>query len=299
MKISPSCRRTEIAMQKRIYISDLDGTLLNNEPALSGYSRRQINHLIESGVHFTIASARNIASLRRLLGNIAFRLPVIEINGAFITDYHSGKHLVVNEINPSITLEITKTILGAGCMPFICAYDGERDNIYYEQVVNGGMEWFLNDDSEEHTDRIRQVETLEHIHTEQIVCFTVIGPNSVVKGLSDAINAKFADLLDCYFFQNIYSPEWYWLTIHDRNARKEIAIKKLIELYGFLPRELTVFGDQLNDQGMMLLNRLGSETIAVENAAEKIKQLASRTIGPNIHDSVADYILQDNNLKPV
>ncbi|AQQ70455.1 Pyridoxal phosphate phosphatase YigL [Limihaloglobus sulfuriphilus] len=286
-------------MHKRIYISDLDGTLLNNDPALSEYSQRQINHLIESGVEFTIASARNIASLRRLLGNIQFRLPVIEINGAFITDYHSGKHLVVNDITSSLTHEITKTILDIGCMPFICAYDGERDNIYYEQVVNGGMEWFLNDDSEQHTDRIRQIETLEHIHSEQIVCYTVIGPNAIVKELSDAITAKFADLLDCYFFQNIYSPQWYWLTIHDRNARKEIAIKKLIELYGYSPRQLTVFGDQLNDEGMMLLNKIGSETVAVENAAEKIKQIASKTIGVNIHDSVVNYILEQNNISPV
>ena len=283
---------------KRIYISDLDGTLLNNDPAISGYSFTQINRLIAAGVNFTIASARNIASLRKLLGNINFRLPIIEINGAFITDYNSGEHLVVNEISPAITRPLTETILENGCMPFICAFDGKRDNIYYERSINGGMEWFLNDDTEEHTSRIQQIETLEHILNEQVVCFTVIGPYEIMNRLNTAVTAKYGDYLDCYFFQNVYSPEWYWLTIHDKRARKELAIQKLIELHGVGPERLTVFGDQINDEGMMRLNEIGATSIAVENATEKIRSLATEVIGPNIHDSVVDYILKENGLAP-
>ena len=43
-----------------IYISDLDGTLLNSKGELSDKTAEIINKLIKDGMHFTIATARSI-----------------------------------------------------------------------------------------------------------------------------------------------------------------------------------------------------------------------------------------------
>ena len=280
----------------RVYISDLDGTLLNNQPALSDYSRKQIEKIIASGVNFTVASARNLGSLRQMLGDIDFPLPVIEINGAYITDYKTAEHLVVNQIQSSIVFDICTQADQLGCMPFITAFDGTKDQLYYEGVCNGGMEWFLGDKTEGHSRGARQIEKFDHILHEQIVCLTVIGYYQQIKELYTAIEERFPDQLDNHFFPNPYSPDWYWLTIHDTKARKELAINKLMELHGFSPEQIVVFGDNLNDAGMMALNQCGATSIAVANATEQIRGLASKVIGTNEADSVVNYIIEQEGI---
>jgi len=49
---------------KTLYVSDLDGTLLNREPRLSAYTAETLNLLIEEGLPFTYATARSVHSAR-------------------------------------------------------------------------------------------------------------------------------------------------------------------------------------------------------------------------------------------
>ena len=65
-----------------LYISDLDGTLLRPDGALSDYSRDGLNGLIADGMHFTVATARSVVSIRQLLQGLQLSLPVINLNGA-------------------------------------------------------------------------------------------------------------------------------------------------------------------------------------------------------------------------
>ena len=50
-----------------LYISDLDGTLLNSEGKLSEYTIKTINEMIEEGLDFTIATARGFDSVKSIL----------------------------------------------------------------------------------------------------------------------------------------------------------------------------------------------------------------------------------------
>ncbi|XEC94773.1 HAD family hydrolase [Paenibacillus tarimensis] len=63
-----------------LYVSDLDGTLLNAERRVGEDSIRILNELIEQGLHFMIATARSIESAQPLLAGINLILP-----GIFIT----------------------------------------------------------------------------------------------------------------------------------------------------------------------------------------------------------------------
>jgi len=52
-------------MENRLYISDLDGTLLRNDATLSDYSKTKIQELVKNGVHFSVSSERG-----RYSGNV-------------------------------------------------------------------------------------------------------------------------------------------------------------------------------------------------------------------------------------
>jgi hypothetical protein len=63
---------------------------LRSDATLSDLARDGINRLPDAGVHLSLASARGTAGMRVLLDGVRLRLPVIELNGAFVSDLHSG-----------------------------------------------------------------------------------------------------------------------------------------------------------------------------------------------------------------
>jgi hydroxymethylpyrimidine pyrophosphatase-like HAD family hydrolase len=89
-----------------IYISDLDGTLLRNDVSLSDYSRENLKLLLKKGAKFTVASARRVSGIRKMLGDLPITLPIINFNGAFLSDYRTGKHQVINALSPYVAMEL-------------------------------------------------------------------------------------------------------------------------------------------------------------------------------------------------
>ena len=61
-----------------IYVSDLDGTLLRDDATLSAFSRNVLRELLRNDIPFTVASARNVTSIRAILAGLKLHLPVIE-----------------------------------------------------------------------------------------------------------------------------------------------------------------------------------------------------------------------------
>ena len=83
-------------MNRHLYITDLDGTLLNREGVLSDTSRAMIREILEAGIGFTVATARHIASVQPIFRDIPLTLPVITGGGACISNPGTGTHELVN-----------------------------------------------------------------------------------------------------------------------------------------------------------------------------------------------------------
>ena len=81
---------------KTLYISDLDGTLLNKEASLSEFTKETLNQLIQDGMLFTYATARSSISASTVTQGLNIKLPVIVYNGTFIKDISNGEFLVSN-----------------------------------------------------------------------------------------------------------------------------------------------------------------------------------------------------------
>lgn len=69
---------------KTLYISDLDGTLLNKSAKVSDFTENAVNNLIEKGMQFSYATARSLSSASVITAKLNINMPVIVYNGAFI-----------------------------------------------------------------------------------------------------------------------------------------------------------------------------------------------------------------------
>ena len=272
-----------------LYVSDLDGTLLDSETTLSQFSRDTLNALMDQGLLFTVASARSVASMRHVLAGLRLCLPVVEVNGAFVSDLAGGRHYVVHELHRDILPGLWQQITDAGYLPFISTYDGNADRCYYRDITNEGMAWYVRNRMLNQDPRMHYLHDLERGLEEQVVSLRVIGTGREMENLSYEMSQPFAGRIQTQCFENLSSPGWHWLTIQDAGATKEAGIRYVQRLKGLEDRRLVVFGDEKNDLGMF---KLADEALAVANAVPAVKERATGIIESNDADGVAKYISQ-------
>ena len=71
---------------KNLYITDLDGTLLNSKAELSQRSSDIISDLINDGVMFSVATARTKATVLDMFKDVGLNMPVALMNGVSVFD---------------------------------------------------------------------------------------------------------------------------------------------------------------------------------------------------------------------
>ena len=75
---------------KTLYVTDLDGTLLNTHDTINPYSIEVINSLVDQGMLFTYATARSLVSASVVAKGLSTKIPVIAYNGEFIIHPATG-----------------------------------------------------------------------------------------------------------------------------------------------------------------------------------------------------------------
>ena len=277
-----------------VYVSDLDGTLLGDDASLSAFSRGAPRELLRDHLPFTVASARSVTSIRAVLAGLNFHLPIIEFNGALISDLESGQHQIINSIDSVIVEDVYQLIGTFECTPFVSTFNGAEDRLFYSNIINEGMRWYLKDRREHRDERLRFVEDLALSFHDEIVCLTVIGPGGLLSELEHAVKERHVNSVETHCLENWYSPGWHWLTIHDHRATKGQAISVLREQWSLDSSELVVFGDSGNDIEMF---QLADRAIAVSNATDELKRYATQIIGSNHEDSVVRFTRGDWNAR--
>lgn len=273
--------------RRTVYVTDLDGTLLGTDARLSQRTRAGLAALLEGGLMLTVASARSVVAIQLMFDGLQLPLPVIEFNGAFISDLATGRHLVTNAIDADAVGEVYRTVLSAGCLPFVSTFDGDSDRLYYTETRNPGMKWYLDDRVSNHDPRVSRTENLSSRLTEQVVSLTVIDRPEPLEELHLTLADEFGGVLAMHTFDSLYSPGWNWLTVHDARATKDQALAALLSMQGLDGAEVVAFGDTDCD---IALFRAADRSFAVANASEGLRSLATDVIGANDEDGVVEFL---------
>jgi len=130
---------------KRIYITDLDYTLLDSRAQLSEKTLRGLEKLNENNIDFTLASARSIKNIQIIFSGVTLKLPVIEFNGSFVSCLDDGNHLIVNSIKKDLVDKILSITGSIGLYPFYYILKDKKDLMYFPEIINAGQEWHCSD----------------------------------------------------------------------------------------------------------------------------------------------------------
>lgn len=270
-----------------LYVTDLDGTLLNRRDRVSAFSAEAINGLVERGLPFTCATARSWSSAQKVAAGVDFRLPVIVYNGAFLLDPRTGKRLVERKFAPEQRDFLQGLLSQAGVSPIVYAFvDGEERVSWRTDRMNEGVSFYIG--SRKGDRRLRPVEEDRALYGGEPFYFTCIGAKEDIFPLWERLREEKSWIVT--FQQELYRTE-YWLEIMPPQATKAHAARELKELLGC--KRLVVFGDAVND---LPLFQAAEESYAVENAVPEVKAAAAGIIESNEQDGVAKWLLEHGKL---
>jgi hypothetical protein len=268
---------------KTLYISDLDGTLLQPNVELSKRTVNILNTLISQGVHFTVATARSIASVRTILKDVTMKLPIILMNGVCIYDLSKNEYLKVETFSKESTQLLMSIISSNKLKGFAYTMKNGVMSTYYEDLSNRALRDFYQERVTLYKKPFIQIEDFGLLAEEPLIYFTVMD----VKENLDLIYPYVENTpdLNSVMYKDNYSPDMWYLEIFSKNASKYHAVQYIREYLG--ADSVTCFGDNRND---LPLFEASDHRIAVANAVEELKARADAVIDSNKRDGVALWL---------
>lgn len=277
-----------------VYVCDLDGTLLGSDGTLSAFSRAALNRLLDAGVSLTVASARGTPGMRSLLAGVGFRLPVIELNGAFISEIDSGRHLVSNVLSAAESCAAVEILLGTGNDPVITTWDGERDGVHFGSRTNESTAWYVEEKRKYRDPRLAPCEDLFGVaQGEDVAQITTFALDGEAAELAERLRGAVGKGAFVHSAANFYWPGWTEITIQHKDAIKGAAIPALLEACGSAGARVVACGDHLNDLSMFAV---ASHSVAPANAHPEVLDCAAEVVGSNDEDGIVRYLLDSHDL---
>ncbi len=269
---------------KNLYVSDLDGTLLNSDKEISQYTKDTLNALISNGMHFSVATARTAASAVKILSGVNINVPVVLMNGVVIYDIQKEEYIKTEIISEHTANAIINVLKEHNITGFMYAVFDNKLVTYYESLNTIALQDFHNERVMKYYKSFEKTDCFLNITTNnKIIYFTLIDEQKPLSTIFNALK-KLPDI-DMVLYKDIYAEDLWYLEVYGKNASKYNAVKFIRDYCSF--DRIIGFGDNLND---IPLFEACDECYAVSNAVEQLKEKATGIIGTNDSDGVARFI---------
>ena len=289
--------------RKTLYITDLDGTLLNDSHQISPASRTLLNHAVSRGALVSIATARTPATVNEILRGIDLRIPAVVMTGAALWDIHTRQYSDVQYFTPDQVEKVIEAYLSTDSGAFLYTLEDRAGmeaaarevsdkllSIYHFGEMTEAERHFMNE-------RIGNPYKVFHVDPSVSVDFSTIANAVLFFGIRKAVEGEptFTALRHIKGVNPMCYHDWYGPSVTEmeafpEGATKAKAIRRLAEKVG--ADRIVVFGDNRNDLSMM---EVADWAVAVGNALDEVKEAADEVIGSNEADAVPRFILEEMN----
>ncbi len=270
---------------KQLFITDLDHTFLHSNQTITPFSRKVWNS--KSKEHYiSIATARSLKKTEEFFRGMNLNAPLILLDGAMIITPEQ-KLIELKTLNKSIVDAVIYEGKQFNIEPFIIAlndYQKLNESFFIPPLLNYYQSTLIKK-SYSKDPRLSFCKKIEGIDNTLKIVY--MGEESTLRPLSKHIKKIFKDELEIKLAPEKYMG-CYFLTILHPLADKAHALKKVSGYLDIPLKDVTVFGDSINDIKMF---KIAGTSVAVNNALDEVKKEASIILPhSNDEDGVAHYI---------
>ena len=263
-------------------VSDLDGTLLNEEHKVSSFTKETIELLLKKGIKFYIATGRGYTGAKEIMDEIGFKIPLITSNGARIID-EDGLEIYINNIEQKYVDKI-----------FSIDYKSFDKGI----ILNGfsGNHWYVTEDARDYfyAQKPNRKQYPEQIGWENFekLAFTKIfflGKHEKLLEIEKEVRRITNGEVNIVFVNEKS------LEIFSKDCDKAVAAEFLLKRDGLTLQEAVSFGDGFNDYDLITQTGLG---FAMKNSIYLLLEKLTDTevIESNTNDGMAKKVREIFNL---
>ncbi len=256
----------------RLLVSDVDGTLVPPDKALTARTIEAAARLAAAGIGFTLISSRPPRGMQYLIEPLAIDLPYAAFNGGAIAG-PGGETLEAHPLSEPIARRAIALLEAGGVDAWVFAGDA----------------WLLRDPAGHNVDRERR--TVRFDPTPVADFDTLPGAIGKIVGVSsdpgrldaceDRVRASLGD------DASISRSQAYYLDISSPRATKGQGLTAICQRIGVPLSETAVIGDMFNDVSMFEVAGLA---VCMGQSPDAVKAAAGFVTGPNTHDGFAEAV---------
>lgn len=275
---------------KTLYISDLDGTLLDSNSRLSTVTVDLINAAIRKGALFSVATARTPATVSLLLERLNLNLPLAVMTGAVLWNPQNNQYSEPKFIPEKSVRELVGIYSEMNLPTFVFTLGADHIlHIYHIGSLSEQERIFIDERKDSPYKRFHVPESGTSVLPEKldnVLLFYSIQPTGHSRPVYDVVKQR--NDINPLFYHDIYGPEIAVLEIFSPHASKADAARRIATIAG--AERIVAFGDNINDLPVIGAADVG---VAVANAVPEVIDAADLVIGQNIESAVPKFILND------
>lgn len=262
-----------------LFISGLDGTLIDGCGKISSYSKVKLNQMLSRGAFFTIATSRTPATVRNIMEGVEINLPIIVMNGAALYDMNERRYMECKYIDSETSFKIIRQFEKCHCNCFVHTIKNDILHIYYGEFNNKIEKNFY--------DERKFLPMHNYIYGDipqdrETLYFIAIDKIENIKKIYDSIKKIDMDeKINILYYEYLNNSGYYILEIYSSKASKYEGAKAIKRMTSV--DFIVAFGDHINDESIV---ENADCSYVVEGADNRIKEKAFGVIGSCAEDSV-------------
>ena len=258
--------------KKILIVTDLDGTLLDDNKNIAEEDIRAINEFRAGGGLFAAATGRGVAMAKRIIDELDIVTPCVIFNGAAVYDFKADMmiwHSDMPDISNTYIRMLEKEFPDIGI------------EILHEKEV------FVTDNNQtvvEHMAFEKLIPTyrkLEDVPDEGRLKVLIAYPPERIQRVIDFTRENCKEGVNW-----VHSSPMYYEMLPE-GVSKASGVKKLTELPYLRDKFVVAAGDFGNDRAMIAEADLG---VAVANALDSVKEAADIIVRDNNHAPISEMI---------
>ncbi|MEH7234932.1 HAD family hydrolase [Bacillus sp. JJ1562] len=259
----------------KLIVSDLDGTLLQENNTVRPEDANALNQALQEGLQISIATGRMDTEIKEVLKSIGQKFHRISQNGAFASTIDE-RFIFSRTFTTEIADLIYKKVLDPKFVTIVSSFDTNfthENNQYVEEIQKRLFHPIIIDS--EIGSKFSEVKPSK---------ISLMGFENDIFDTHEKLSNEFKDEID------LYISEKHVLDIMPKQISKGNAIKKLLDELSLTHEEIACIGDSFNDIPMF---QLTPYSFVMSTAHEDVKEEANYVV-----ESVAEaveLILKENS----